>query len=293
MEAIGYLMIQIFILLLMAEAFGKIMNRIGMPDIIGYILAGIVFVNLCIYTDVGAELNFDVNLVFADSSHFLNVMGQLGLVFLLFGIGLETKLSDLMDIGKNALVIAVVGIIFPFIGGFLLYFLFGSDTSAAIMLGTTIFAMSTVVSVKLLQLLGITDSRLGRTVIGIAIFSDIICLILLAVNTAIVNPLSEGSIVADIVIILVFIILVFLFIAHTSKRRKHIRDLFDRLDVTIDISHRDLFTIGVVLCLGFAAASYVVGLSGIVGAFLAGMYFAEFEKTTHIREKFETLTKFL
>lgn len=293
MEAIGYLMIQIFILLLMAEAFGKIMNRIGMPDIIGYILAGIVFVNLCIYTDVGAELNFDVNLVFADSSHFLNVMGQLGLVFLLFGIGLETKLSDLMDIGKNALVIAVVGIIFPFVGGFLLYFLFGSDTSAAIMLGTTIFAMSTVVSVKLLQLLGITDSRLGKTVIGIAIFSDIICLILLAVNTAIVNPLSEGSIVADIVIILVFIVLVFLFIAHTSKRRKHIRDLFDRLDVTIDISHRDLFTIGVVLCLGFAAASYVVGLSGIVGAFLAGMYFAEFEKTTHIREKFETLTKFL
>ena len=293
MEEIGYLMIQIFILLLMAEGLGKLMGRIGMPDIIGYIGAGIIFVNLTVFTDLGTALEFDIDEVAGDHSHFLNVMGQLGLVFLLFGIGLETKLSDLLDIGKHALIIAITGIILPFIGGFLLYYVFGTDFGSAVMLGTAIFAMSAAVSVKLLQLLGITDTILGRTVVGIAIFSDIICLILLAVNTAIVSPESEGSLVVDLASILAFVALIFLFIAHTQRRIKHRQDLFDRLDIKIDISHRDLFTVGVVLCLGFTAASYVVGLSGIVGAFLAGMYFAEFEKTTHIREHFETLTKFL
>ena len=87
--------------------------------------------------------------------------------------------------------------------------------------------------------------------------------------------------------------MIFLFIAHTQRRRRHHADIIDRLNLKVDFSHRDLFTIGVVLCLGFTAASYLVGLSGIVGAFLAGMYFAEFEKTTHVREHFETLTKFL
>lgn len=293
MEEIGYLIIQIFVLLLMAEVFGKILSRLGMPDIIGYILAGFVFVNLCAYTDLGIKLEFDTDVVFGDQTHFLNVMGQLGLVFLLFGIGLETRLSELLDIGKSALVITVTGIIFPFIGGVAVYFLFGSDVSGAIMLGTTIFAMSTVVSVKLLQMLGLTDSGLGHTVIGIAIFSDILCLVLLAVNTAIVNPVSDGSVVADLVIIIVFVALVFLFIVHSERRRKHISDVFNRLDIKVDISHRDLFTIGIVLCLAFTATSYVVGLSGIVGAFLAGMYFAEFEESTHVREKFDTLTKFL
>ena len=293
MEEIGYLMIQIFILLFMAEALGKLMGRIGMPDIIGYIGAGIIFVNLTVFTDLGTTLEFDIDDVTGDHSHFLNVMGQLGLVFLLFGIGLETKLSDLMDIGKHALIIAVMGIIFPFFGGLALAYAFGAEFGSAVMLGTAIFAMSAAVSVKLLQLLGITDTILGRTVIGIAIFSDILCLILLAVNTAIVSPSSEGSLIADLAAIIAFVALIFLFIAHTKHRRKHHADLIDRLNIKVDISHRDLFTIGVILCLGFTAASYVVGLSGIVGAFLAGMYFAEFERTTHIREHFETLTKFL
>lgn len=293
MEEIGYMMIQIFILLLLSEIFGKIMHRFGMPDIIGFILAGILFVNLTVYTDLGELLEFDSRNVFSDHTHFLTVMGQLGLVFLLFSIGLETRLSELMDVGRNALVIAVTGIVLPFVGGFAFYYLIDTDMSGAIMLGTAIFAMSAAVCVKLLQLQGVTDSKLGRSIIGIAIFSDIICLVLMAVSVALANPVSQDGVAADIIIITVFVTLVFLFIAHTSKRRKHITDLFDGLNIKLDFGHRDLFTLAILLCMGFTAASYVVGLSGIVGAFLAGMYFAEFEKTAHIIEKFETLTGFL
>lgn len=293
MEEIGYMMIQIFILLLLSEIFGKTMKKFGMPDIIGFVLAGILFVNLTVYTDLGNILQFDSRDVFDNETHFLPVMGQLGLVFLLFGIGLETRLSELMSVGRNAFVIALTGVVVPFVGGFAYYYLIDDDVSGAIMLGTAIFAMSAAVCVKLLQLMGITDSRLGRSIVGIAIFSDIICLILMAVSVALANPVSQDGVVLDIIAILVFVTLVFLFIAHTAKRKKHVIDMFEKANRTIDFGHRDLFTLAILLCMGFTASSYIVGLSGIVGAFLAGMYFAEFEKTSHIVEKFETLTGFL
>ena len=177
-----------------------------------------------------------------------------------------------------------------FIGGFTVYYLFGSDYRCAIMVGTAIFAMSTVVSVNLLQSFGVMDSRVGKLVIGIAIISDILCLILMAVNSALVDP-DEGSVVADIAIIMAFVIFVLLFIWHAERRKHHRERLMEKL--SLEFSHLDLFMIAIIVCLAFTASSYIVGLSGIVGAFLAGMYFAEFEKTSHIIERFETLVKFL
>lgn len=293
MEEIGYLMVQIFILLFLAEAFGKLFKRIGLPEIVGQIVAGFVFVNLTIYTDLGDLIDFDMDVIEADSNNFLNVMGQLGLVFLLFGIGLETKLSDLSAIGRKALTIAAFGILFPFVGGFAVYFLFNSDVSGAIMCGTAIFAMSTVVCVELLRSFGILDAPVGRMVVGIAIFSDILCLILLAVNMAIVQPVNGGAVVVDIAIILVFVFLMFLFIGRAKLHVGRLEGFVERTEREIDLSHRDLLVLSVVICLGFTALSYVVGLSGIVGAFLAGMYLAETEKISHIKESFDTLTKFL
>ena len=284
------MMLQMFILFCSAVVMGKLVKRIGMPEIVGYILAGAIFVNLCILTDLGHLLEFHVNIVLRDHSNFINVMGQLGLVFMLFGVGLETRLGQLMNIGKKAMVTAILGIIFPFIGGFAVYYIFGSDYRCAIMVGTAIFAMSTVVSVNLLQSFGVIDSRVGKLVIGIAIISDILCLILMAVNSALVDP-DEGSVIVDISIILAFVLFVLLFIWHTERRKHHRERLLEKL--SIEFSHLDLFMLAIIVCLAFTTSSYIVGLSGIVGAFLAGMYFAEFEKTSHIVERFETLVKFL
>ena len=291
MEEIGYMMLQMLILFCSAQILGKIVKRIGMPEIVGYILAGAIFVNLCIYTDLGKWLEFHVNIVLRDHSNFINVMGQLGLVFMLFGVGLETRLGELLNIGKKAMVTAILGIIFPFIGGIAVYYLFGSDYRCAIMVGTAIFAMSTVVSVNLLQSFGVIDSRVGKLVVGIAIISDILCLILMAVNSALVNPVDDSMVILDIAMILAFVVFVLLFIWHAERRKHHRERIMEKL--SLEFSHMDLFIIAIIICLAFTASSYIVGLSGIVGAFLAGMYFAEFEKTSHIIEKFETLVKFL
>lgn len=293
MEEIGYLMVQTFILFCTAEVLGKIFSKLGLPEIVGYIVSGAVFVNLAIFTGFGDFIEFDVDSVLHEPSNFINVMGNLGLVFMLFGIGLETKLSEMMNIGRKAFATAIFGISFPFCGGVAAYFIFGDQYRSAIMVGTALFAMSTVVCAHLLNGMGIIDSAIGRLVIGVAILCDVLCLILMAMNVALVGSVSDPMVVLDIATILLFILFVILFIWHTSRRVKNRTSNVETLFASIDLSHRDLFTIAVILCLALTASSYVVGLSGIVGAFLAGMYFAEFEKTTHIIEKFDTLTKFL
>lgn len=215
------------------------------------------------------------------------------MVFLMFGIGLKTKLSDLLDVGKVAITIAAVSIIIPFLGGYAIYFLFGNDTNVAIMLGTALFASSTTITANMLNYFGISETKQGKLIIGISIIVDIICLVILAVNTSIVSPVHEHSWWMNIVVILVFVILVFLFIAHTKKRKEKRQSLMNHLELNMDDVHKGLFIIAIIICFGLTAFSYVVGLSGIIGAFLAGMYFAEFESSSHIHEKFDTLTRFL
>lgn len=294
MDEIGYMMAQIFLLLLFAELLGLVMKKIKMPEMVGYILGGIIFVNLAVFVpSFGEALHFDIYSVEGDEDNFLNIMGQIGLVFLMFGIGLKTRLSDLLDVGKTAIIVAFCSILIPFAGGFGVYFLFGDDFNVALMVGTAIFASSTTITVNMLNHLGITDSSTGKLIIGLSIIVDIICLILLAVNSTLINPSHEHAWWMNTLVILIFICLIFVFIARTKHRGESRRHLMEKFGLDQDDVRKGLFVIAIVTCFGFTAFSYVVGLSGIVGAFLAGMYFAEFESSSHIREKFDTLTRFL
>ncbi len=294
MEEIGYLMLQIFLLLFMAEVLGKLLKKINMPEMVGYIIAGIIFVNLSIFVpEFGTLLDFNIYEVEADKNHFLNVMGQVGLVFLMFGIGLKTRLDELIGIGKTAIIVALISIILPFIGGFSIYFLFGNDPNVAIMLGTALFASSTTITVNILKFYEMSETKEGKLIIGVSILVDIICLILLAVNTGIVSPVHEHSLWMNIAVIVAFIVLVFFSIYRSSKNMDKKEEIIGRFNITLNDIKKEMFIVAIVVCFGLTACSYLVGLSGIVGAFLAGMYFAEFESSSHIIEKFDTLTRFL
>ncbi|MDD2626223.1 MAG: cation:proton antiporter [Candidatus Methanomethylophilus sp.] len=294
MEEIGYLMVQIFLLLFLAESLGMLLKKAKIPEMVGYILAGIIFINLTIFVPSFSSLiHFDIAEVEGESDHFLNVMGQVGLVFLMFGIGLETRLSELLDIGRTALIVALFSIAVPFLGGFLVYFLFGSDSNTAVMVGTALFASSTTITVNLLSYYQLTDTQEGKTVIGISIVVDILCLILLAVVTNLVSPVHGHAWWMNILIILVFIVAVFAAMAHLRHKAAHRSDLLDRFCSAVPRPGSEWFVLACLVCFGLTACSYLVGLSGIVGAFLAGMFFAEYEAASRIREQFDTLTRFL
>ncbi|MCL2296431.1 MAG: cation:proton antiporter [Methanomassiliicoccaceae archaeon] len=316
MESIGYIIIQVFIMLLVAKVLGSIFERMKMPSLIGEIIAGVLFINIIIFfPEVGNLLHFDPKGFEEDETHFLHVMGELGVIFLLFMVGLETKFSDLMKVGKTAMYVAVLGIIVPLLGGFALMMAYDpGNLNLALLVGTAMFAMSTGIAIEVLRNMNAMGTKEAKIIIGAAVIDDILCLSLLAVISGVVDPNADmTSIMVNTIIVCVFLILSFGFIAQIRKiadRRRHrmierykhadlhgdiaiSRDISDFHEKRSHASELSILGIAVLICLGMSALSTTIGLAGIIGAFLAGMIFAEFKDTIPCEENFNTVTSFM
>ena len=321
MEAIAYIILHIFILLVFAKVLGGIFEKYKMPKLIGEILAGVVFINLALaFPNFFADV---LHFVVDETSHlidpallggeeistmeFFDIMGEIGIIFLLFAVGLETKFGDLMKVGKTSMYIAVLGIAVPFIGGLL--FVFHSDISfnMALLIGTALFGMSTAVSVECLRNLDAMGSNEAKIIVSASIIDDILCLALLGVITGVISGGSETVIILNTVIVAVFILSMFLFISRVKKlaaRRKKLQDRIKKMrsrgyeaceieDEKKSMTELSALGLAVIVCLGLATLSATIGLAAIIGAFLAGMLFAEFRDTVPVEHNFNVITYFM
>jgi len=242
-------------------------------------------------------------------------MGELGIIFLLFIVGLETKFSDLMKVGRAAMYVAVLGIVIPLLGGLALMLAFDPNNfNLALLIGTAMFAMSTGITIEVLRNMNAMGSVEAKVIIGAAVIDDILCLSLLAVISGIVTPgIDMASIVANTAIVAVFLIAAFGFVSYIRKiadrrKRKMIEryrsaDMHGDIAVGCDVSEfhekrshpseLSILGIAVLVCLGMAALSTTIGLAGIIGAFIAGMLFAEFKETIPCEENFNAVTSFM
>ena len=316
MEAIGYIIIQVFIMLSAAKVLGSIFERFKMPSLIGEILAGVLFINIVLFfPGVGNVLHFYPDEFLHDDTHFLHVMGELGVIFLLFMVGLETRLSDLMKVGRTAMYVAILGIAVPLLGGFALMMAYSpGNVNLALLVGTAMFAMSTGIAIEVLRNMNAMSTKEAKIIIGAAVIDDILCLSLLAVISGIVTPDANMTTIAiNMIIVTVFILFSFGFIKYIRKvaesrkhrlleRYKH-GDMHGDIGLSCDISgfhevrthpsELSILGIAILVCLGMAALSTTIGLAGIIGSFLAGMLFAEFKDTMPCEENFNTVTSFM
>lgn len=316
MDDIGYIVLLLFLLLVLAKVLGMIFERFHMPALVGQILAGVIFINLVlVFPDFFDEyLHFTVSGYESDHSHFLKVMGELGIIFLLFMVGLETKFSDLMKVGKTAMYVAVLGIVIPLLGGLLFVLAPGIDFNVALLIGTAMFAMSTGVTIECLRNLNAMNTTEAKIIVGASVIDDILCLSLLAVISGVVTPNADTtSIILNTIIVAIFVIGMFAYIskikAIADRRRRRMLDARRRASkITGDlivgaevtdcheakpVSEASALSLAIIVCLGMAALSSVIGLAGIIGAFLAGMIFAEFKDTIPCEENFNTITTFM
>jgi len=316
MEEMGYIFIQVFILLFVAKALGTVFQRLKMPALVGEILAGVLFINIILfYPGYGDLLHFDPDQFLHDDTHFIHVMGELGVTFLLFMVGLETRFSDLMKVGRTAMYVAILGIVVPLLGGFAIMMAFEpGNINLAILVGTAMFAMSTGIAIEVLRNMSAMNTKEAKIIIGAAVIDDILCLSLLAVISGLVTPDAEmTTIILNTIIVCVFLIVSFGFITYIKRvadRRRHkLLDRYKHADVHGDIvvgcdvsnfhemrsqsSKLSILGIAILVCLGMAALSSTIGLAGIIGSFLAGMLFAEFKDTMPCEENFNTVTAFM
>lgn len=256
----------LFLILASAKLMAEIFERIKQPAVVGEILAGVI---------IGPSL-----LGWVQPNDIIGTIAEMGVIFLLFMVGLETKPQDIFRVGFRAFMVAVLGVIFPFIAGYLIAIWWDGSFVEAMFIGAALVATSVGITARVLGSIGLLDRQTSRIILGAAVIDDILGLIILSV----VSGLGKGGV--DLAALaktaglaIAFTVVVGLF---GSK-------VFNRLGPKIENlrSGNSTFAFGLILCLGLSVASLYFGVAAIIGAFLAGMALAE---TTEGNHKMHQLT---
>lgn len=254
-DTVATSLMALLVLLLAAKIGEEICRRIGQPVVVGEILAGVV---------VGSSV---LGLVEIDD--VIQVFAELGVIFLLFWVGLETKLGDIQNVGKPAALVGAFGVLLPAataIGG---AFALGASTATAVFLGAALAATSVGITSAILVELNLHKGVAGRTILGAAVIDDILALIVLAVATGIA---AEGGVsVLEIASLILLSAAFLIFFGLGGQRLLSARPAILEAPRFADSP----LLPAVLICLGLAVLAGQIGLAAVIGAFLAGMIIAE------------------
>ncbi len=271
MEAHTFL-IQLVLILFSARLFGEIAAYFQIPSVIGELIAGIV---------IGPSI-----LGLVEISNPIHLLAQVGIILLLFEVGIETDIGHLSSAGAKALVVAVGGVILPLVLGFLIsYYLFDFSMLASLFIASTLTATSIGITLRVLRDLKKQNSDESQVIIGAAVLDDIIGIVLLAMLyefsvSGEVNLLSAGK-------VLLFIILFFLISPILAKAASQI---IKKWEEKSDIPGLLPTTI-ISLILLFAWAAHSLGAPELLGGFAAGLalsrkFFFPFAPLLHESKEF-------
>lgn len=265
-------LVDLFVILLAAKLGDELFKRLGQPGIVGEIVAGVL---------IGPSV-----LGFVAPDEVFQVFAELGVVFLLFWVGLETRLSDMRAVGGSAGLVGALGVVFPFAGGIGLGFALGDGSAEAIFLGVALTATSVGITSAVLIELGVLQSVAARTILGAAVIDDVLALLLLAVATGLAD--GGGLDVGDLAVVLGIALAFLAFFALVGTR---VTQRWPRVLHAPTFSESPLLP-AVLVCLGLAALAAQVGLAAVIGAFLAGMIVAETREQHPIEREVEPLYAF-
>ena len=283
---IELILFQLFILILFAKIAAIIFEFIHLPPVIGEIIAGIIIGNTFLFDFLQLATNIEV----------LSVLAELGIIFLLFAIGLETPFSELRKVGGTAILVAVLGVIFPFIFGYILIAYSGFPQIEALFIGAAMTATSVGITARVIKDMNLMNSIESKVIIGAAVIDDILGLVVLAVISGIASggalDIVDTVIVAALAVLFV-VAVVFVgegLLPRIRKRPPEFKTLPQPVGLRRKISP---LAVALIVCFGLSALASYVGLAAIVGAFLAGMVFAEFKDLFPVGEQFEAINEFL
>lgn len=253
-EAGGFTALLLVLVAIIAatKLFGELAQRIGQPAVLGELIAGVLL--------GGSALG-----LFDPKDPVLHAMSELGVLILLFQIGLHTDLRSLAKVGSTALFAGLVGVILPFAGGIGVAQMMGIDMLPSIVIGAALTATSIGISARVLSDLGQLKTPEGQVVIGAAVFDDVVGLIILSIVASMVAgaELTLGGVGMTALIAIGFVIVA---IALGSIAIPPLFQLVEKIRVT-----GALGIIALGFALGLAWLATQLGSAMIIGAFAAGL----------------------
>ena len=271
-------LLDLALILLSTKVLGLLTRRFKMPQVVGALLAGVILGPAVLNTLSDVD--------------FITKMSEVGVIVLMFTAGMETDIKELKKTGAASCIIALIGVLVPLGGGFLLaHFFNGSDLSqgatASIFLqnmfiGVILTATSVSITVETLKEMGKLNTRAGNAILGAAIIDDILGIIALTIITSMADPnVNIGIVLLKVVAFFIFAgvagVLFFLF--------------FRKLQNHYHKDMRRFVILAFVFCLLISyCAEEFFGVADITGAFIAGLIISNTQRAPYIASRFETLS---
>jgi len=238
-----------------AKLFGEVFERLKQPAIVGEILAGVI---------IGPGV-----LGWIAPNEILTVLAELGVMFLLFRVGLEVKASELMRVGGTAAIVAVMGVVLPFLAGWGILAATGAPRIEAIFVGAAMVATSVGITAQVLAQKGLLSLAASRIILAAAVIDDVLGLIVLAV----VSSMAKGQVnIIELSLTAVAAIGFTLVVAKWGSGA--VGQVVPRMEAKL-ASQEAQFNIALVLLFGLSVLATYAGVAAIIGAFLAGMALSE------------------
>jgi len=263
------ILLTLFIVFIAAQIGSEIAQRLRLPGVVGEIAAGCV---------VGPSVLGWITPNQIAVGTPLDVLAEIGVVLLLFSVGLETRLEDLKKVGKVAFFVGVLGVVVPFGLGSLWAHGSGFDWSRSLFVAAAFVATSAGITARVLQELNALQRMESKVILGAAVIDDILAMLLLGV---VVSLQGGGGI--DVIHLLAVLAGAIGFIAVIGVGGARVMR-WNSSWLDKPQSPHSALVIVLALCLGLAYVSTLFGLAAIIGAFLAGMIASE-TRQQHTLEK--------
>lgn len=255
------------IIMIAAKIGGEIAERVSQPAVLGELVAGVILGNLVLLGYHGLD--------FLATNEGIAIIAEIGVVLLLFEVGLESNVREMMSVGMSSLLVAILGVIAPFFLGWGVsaWMLPDEDILVHIFIGATLCATSVGITARVLTDLGKVTTREAKIILGAAVIDDVLGLVILAVVSGVISAANTGGQLASTDVLLIigkaaaFLIAAIVIGSWLSPRmfrlcsKLHIRGL--------------LLTVSLAFCFFLAWIANSIDLAPIVGAFAAGLVLDE------------------
>ena len=246
------------VIIFTAALIGRFLSKkLKQPVIFGELILGAIIGN------IGLIILHDESLIHPVVSKIADV----GILFLLFSAGLSLNLKEFKKMETSSTLVAILGVILPFVLGYITARWFGFEHITALFVGTSLMATSIGVKAEILLELKIIGTRLGSMIMGAAVIDDIITMVILTILIGVVNT---GYFELWKTIVFLCLTVLFFIIAIVLTKEK-VSYVLDKYLAKITLGRENLLIMGVVVALLFSLFAEYIGLSVIIGAFIAGI----------------------
>ncbi len=270
---IAHFLIALIAIFLAAKICGELAERIGQPAVLGELVGGVI---------IGVS-----GLQLVDPHDVtIHLLAELGVILLLFLIGLETDLKRLISVGGSASAVAIVGVALPFAGGVVFGHLLGFRLMVSVFLGASLTATSVGITARVLSDLGHLHDDESQVILGAAVVDDIIGLVILTIASTLAEG-GELNFIGVSRILLIAFGFVFVAIMVGSYLAPYLIRLIERIDIA-----RGLLFASIIFAFALAYIAVRIGSAVIIGSFAAGLVLARTKKGKQIEREVHDVAQF-